>query len=348
MAMAVDSQQRSLGSFAFNAMGPYQPQPQFTNPWSSAPSSSAQLFPAALAASNVKQEAPRLGHVSMPYASVPISAPVMAPTSLSAPYAQPDMLPLQQELLTASRMSQEPSYGSDQSYSSGPSPQLSAQAYTPASASFDYQSTRPVYRSSQQMEQGGDRRSSHPGSSSTTFLNAPLDVQRQRQASLNDISRILGPSQMSRDGFGDAIDAGRGIMALSQDITPRNIFEVEAQARDQVDSYGFPSTHSSSSSVSSASPYPSYYGSMDSSMSEYSSTSESVEPMPPSSRKLPRPQSLMTNLPPAPQSMMGQFNSKVSASTQKKHKCKVCDKRFTRPSSLQTHMYSHTGEKRKP
>jgi len=36
----------------------------------------------------------------------------------------------------------------------------------------------------------------------------------------------------------------------------------------------------------------------------------------------------------------------VSSSTQKKHKCKVCDKRFTRPSSLQTHMYSHTGEKR--
>ena len=46
-----------------------------------------------------------------------------------------------------------------------------------------------------------------------------------------------------------------------------------------------------------------------------------------------------------PQSMMGQFNSKVSSSTQKKHKCKVCDKRFTRPSSLQIHMYSHTGEK---
>lgn len=49
--------------------------------------------------------------------------------------------------------------------------------------------------------------------------------------------------------------------------------------------------------------------------------------------------------PPAPQSMMGQFSSKVASSAQKKHKCKVCDKRFTRPSSLQTHMYSHTGEK---
>ncbi|KAK3075427.1 hypothetical protein LTS18_014042, partial [Coniosporium uncinatum] len=63
-------------------------------------------------------------------------------------------------------------------------------------------------------------------------------------------------------------------------------------------------------------------------------------------RTLPRPSALVgTNLPPAPQSMMGQFSSKVSSSSQKKHKCKICDKRFTRPSSLQTHMYSHTGEK---
>ena len=45
--------------------------------------------------------------------------------------------------------------------------------------------------------------------------------------------------------------------------------------------------------------------------------------------------------------MMSQFSSKMPSNAQKKHKCKVCDKRFTRPSSLQTHMYSHTGEKRK-
>ena len=40
--------------------------------------------------------------------------------------------------------------------------------------------------------------------------------------------------------------------------------------------------------------------------------------------------------------------AKFSASpSHRKHKCKVCGKRFTRPSSLQTQMYSHIGEKRR-
>lgn len=111
---------------------------------------------------------------------------------------------------------------------------------------------------------------------------------------------------------------------------------------DSVDSYGFPSTHSTSSSISSSGNFSSYYGD---SVSDYSTAGSDIESV--SSRTLPRPQGLMSSqIPPAPQSMMGQFSSKVSSSTQKKHKCKVCDKRFTRPSSLQTHMYSHTGEKR--
>ncbi|KAF1975821.1 hypothetical protein BU23DRAFT_457605 [Bimuria novae-zelandiae CBS 107.79] len=28
-----------------------------------------------------------------------------------------------------------------------------------------------------------------------------------------------------------------------------------------------------------------------------------------------------------------------------KNRCEICDRRFTRPSALQTHMYSHTREK---
>ena len=147
--------------------------------------------------------------------------------------------------------------------------------------------------------------------------------------------------------FTDALDASRGMVALSQDMTtPRGNIYGPGSDRGSSDGSYFPAPHSSHSSISSASytPASSYYaGSVDGSVSDYGSQSdlESV-----SSRTLPRPTGLVgaNGLPP-PQSMMGQFNSKVSTSTQKKHKCKVCDKRFTRPSSLQTHMYSHTGEK---
>ena len=151
--------------------------------------------------------------------------------------------------------------------------------------------------------------------------------------------------------FGE-LDASRGMLALShqnlQDLTPRNIFEARAQ-RGSTDSYGFPST-SSSISNESGRPYPYYASSVSSvgdSATDYSSASSDAGYDSMASRTLPRPSQLIGAPlgPPAPQSMMGQFSSKLSANTQKKHKCKICDKRFTRPSSLQTHMYSHTGEK---
>lgn len=152
-------------------------------------------------------------------------------------------------------------------------------------------------------------------------------------------------TEAERSSFNDALDASRGMVAMSQDITPRNIYGNQGSSRSSIDSYGFPSTHSAHSSISSASTYGSYYGSSvsEASYGDYSSANESVD-VP--SRTLPRPSGLVGGaLPPAPQSMMGSFSSKVSSSSQKKHKCKICDKRFTRPSSLQTHMYSHTGEK---
>lgn len=184
------------------------------------------------------------------------------------------------------------------------------------------------------------------------FLNSkPLQSTKRHPRIANTDDRNASSSSQSQASFGDALDASRGMLAMSQDLTtPRNIYGPRSDG-DSTDSYGFPSSHSSShsshSSISSASTYPYYGSSVDgSSVSDYSSQSDSMEPI--SSRTLPRPSGLInSNLPPAPpQSMMGQFNSKISSSTQKKHKCKVCDKRFTRPSSLQTHMYSHTGEKR--
>lgn len=44
-------------------------------------------------------------------------------------------------------------------------------------------------------------------------------------------------------------------------------------------------------------------------------------------------------------SMMTTFSAKDTNTGHKKHICQVCKKRFTRPSSLNTHIYSHTGEK---
>jgi len=140
------------------------------------------------------------------------------------------------------------------------------------------------------------------------------------------------------------------MLAMSQDITPRNVYGFQNSRNATQDGYGFPQTaHSHHSSISSGSNYASYYsgsyaGSVDgSSVTDYASSVEEVL----GARTLPAPSQLISGFPPEPSSMMGQFNSKVSPAATKKHKCKVCEKRFTRPSSLQTHMYSHTGEKRK-
>ncbi|KAK9721895.1 hypothetical protein K7432_003050 [Basidiobolus ranarum] len=43
--------------------------------------------------------------------------------------------------------------------------------------------------------------------------------------------------------------------------------------------------------------------------------------------------------------MMSTFSSKTMSSSTKKYHCTICQKGFSRPSSLNTHMYSHTGEK---
>jgi len=208
--------------------------------------------------------------------------------------------------------------------------------YAPTSA--------PHYQPYQYAQDQG-RRSSHPSVPSNMFLGSPIEAVRQRQSSLVDFDRMNSATEAQRQSFSDALDASRGMVQMSQDLTtPRNIY---GTARNGSDGYGFPTTHSAHSSISSASAgYGSYYsGSVaESSVTDYSSASESVDL---NSRTLPRPSSLIGALPPAPQTMMGQFSSKVASSSQKKHKCKICDKRFTRPSSLQTHMYSHTGEKRK-
>ncbi|KPI45199.1 Zinc finger protein C25B8.19c [Cyphellophora attinorum] len=194
---------------------------------------------------------------------------------------------------------------------------------------------------------------SNLGYNVTDGLNVGQDISRSAYTEQPTYSQA--PQQpadnRSNPGFNE-LDASRGMIALSHanvaDLTPRNIYE--ARQRGSMESYGFPSQASAHSSISAESGrgfpyYASSVGSVADSATDYSSAASDsgYDPM---SRTLPRPTGLMQHLgPPAPASMMGSFSSKMSANTQKKHKCKVCDKRFTRPSSLQTHMYSHTGEK---
>jgi len=216
----------------------------------------------------------------------------------------------------------------------------------PSASSFAPTST-PQYSSAPYGYQS-DRRTSHPSVATSMLMGDTTQAQTAPQQSLIDINnRLNTASEAERQSWSDALDASRGMVAMSQsDITPRNIYGSTNSSRSSTDSYGFPSSHSSHSSISSASTYPSYYNSSvsEASVGDYSSASEMDIPNP---RTLPRPNGLIgAGMPPAPpSSMMGQFSSKVSSSSQKKHKCKICDKRFTRPSSLQTHMYSHTGEK---
>lgn len=157
-------------------------------------------------------------------------------------------------------------------------------------------------------------------------------VQKQRQASMTDIA-------YRRDlEFNHDIDSARNMVVMSQ-------------SRSRQESIGsqFPSNHSTSSSISSNHSFPAYYqgGSVDSSATEYSDGQGMYHDRQQQQQNMvPRSNAYVTGQATVPNQMMTTFSSKISSSTQKKHKCNRCDKRFTRPSSLQTHIYSHTGEKR--
>lgn len=311
MAMVVDSRPQShLGGIPYEQLR--YGGPQFTNPWigNVSPSSSTSSYPTSLAPTAVGNGMAMAYSIPLPSQHVRLGA-----ENPRAAYVQEDSLG---PLPDVSRP-----YGAQYASASSASAMYAPMA-TPQ-YSLDYKPTLSSFSYSQQ-------RQSHPLVNSADFLASVDFVSRQN--GLVDSSRFL--SEQARNSFNDALDASRGMVAMSQDVTPRNIYGPRA-SHSSTDSYGFPPSHSHQSSIS-------YYsGSVaDSSTTDYSSASESVD-----GSSLPRGSIAGVALPPALSSMMSQFNSKVSSSTQKKHKCKICDKRFTRPSSLQTHMYSHTGEKRK-
>ncbi|KAH7123856.1 hypothetical protein B0J11DRAFT_580617 [Dendryphion nanum] len=344
MAMAVDNRQQThLSNMGYDPLR-YQ-QPHFTNPWVSTPGGSSQqsMYSSAIApnvpavmeghATSQPQSIQRPTSIAIPYHGLQVTAPplgsgIVLPDGL---LATDNLLDVSQDLLSRSYTG---------GYATSASPQNNT--YAPTSAPYSQVEYGNSTRSPYAYTQDPNRRSSHPSVPSNALFESALESQRQRQSSLVDFPSM---NQQHRSSFSDALDASRGMVSLSQsDITPRNIYGNNGSSRSSTDSYGFPSAHSAHSSISSASYNPSNYYGGEGSVTDYSSASESVDLT--HSRTLPRPSALMGGSSiPAPQSMMGSFSSKVSTSSQKKHKCKICDKRFTRPSSLQTHMYSHTGEK---
>ncbi|PGH17889.1 hypothetical protein AJ79_00788 [Helicocarpus griseus UAMH5409] len=331
MTMVIENQNRQYGG-GMGYDNAYQSHvhpnpPHFNEGWAahSSPHPPQSLYPTSLPASSVavtpkREEISRPTAISMPYSSVPVPAPSM-PTSSNYSSSAPAYSGSEQLIVMPPEI---PRTTFEQ-----------AQSYTSASPinSFTPANYPPMdYAHSLHHQQHQQHHHQHPNGRNIPQGNEPPSQAAQSQ-----------PQPAST--YGDALDASRGMVALSQDLTtPRNIYGPQNPRRE---SYGFPSAHSSASSISSAGNYPYYSASVvsvDSSVTDYSSTtSESYDGMP--SRTLPRPTGLIPGGIPGPQAMMGQFSSKIPSNTQKKHKCKICDKRFTRPSSLQTHMYSHTGEK---
>ncbi|KAF4761156.1 hypothetical protein HAV15_007808 [Penicillium sp. str.  len=276
MTMVMENQNRPYGGMSFDNVYHHTP-PQFTDPW--AAHTSSHSTPPVYATSMGNGASMGLGQVKQEEVNR---------TGMSMPYPN---IPVSAPSMVAGSTYAAASYG----------PEVMGMQHEVPRTTFDQ---APSYTTAPPM-------SSFAPSS---YAYAPIHPSPQdaRRISHSDAARV--GSSASAPTFGDALDASRGMVALSQDLTPRNIYGPGPRGtRTSADSYGFPSTQSSASSISSGGNYP-YY-------------SASVVP------------------PPGPQSMMSQFSSKMPSNTQKKHKCKVCDKRFTRPSSLQTHMYSHTGEK---
>lgn len=201
-----------------------------------------------------------------------------------------------------------------------------------------------------------DRRLSQPAMPSSIFLSAE-QLMKPRQASLTDMS-YRPPRVPGFEFTSNGIDNSRNIILGQHHQQQQQPQQQKPQQpphhqdiRSRHDSTNsiYQTPHSAGSSISSNHSFPYYNGgSVDSSSTDYSDGSGFPQERAGSMRQqqpLPKPSSYMHTGVTVPNQMMTTFSSKITSTAQKKHRCKVCDKRFTRPSSLQTHTYSHTGEK---
>ncbi|CCX16344.1 hypothetical protein FPQ18DRAFT_58478 [Pyronema domesticum] len=309
--MALDAQTRPQQS-QMHFMSPDQV-PQFTNPWAQEQMNDA----ASLHHSLSKPPTIRTTDVSAPF----MSRTAMASGHMRHLSSQPGNYPNPNGLMpTVSNVGLPAFTSAEMSMAGSTAPSLTAVAgatYMPSFSHFD-NTPRTLIPS--------ERRLSQPAMSSSLFLSADT-VPKPRQASLTDISYRARPDLDFTSGGMDT----RGLAF--------------GQPRQRQDSTSYQSSHSASSSVSSTHSFPYYHGgSIDSSATDYSDGTGYPQERAGIVRSS-RPGGYLNNGATVPNQMMTTFSSKITSSTQKKHKCKVCDKRFTRPSSLQTHTYSHTGEK---
>lgn len=126
--MTMDQRNHHLGStMGFDHMS-YGNGPQFTNPWSAGSPAHPQLYPSS---NNVgfdslaKQQATRSSTASMPYSSLPATAPSMG---VGYSYGSSNLLDMSQDLLNHPRTLYE------QGYSAAPS--SSAHTYAPTSVPY--------------------------------------------------------------------------------------------------------------------------------------------------------------------------------------------------------------------
>ena len=115
----------------------YANSPQFSNPWSSsqAASHTSQLFPSSMGTSNAgfdalkQQQNVRSTTSSMPYSSVPASAPSLPATNGYPSYTTSNLLDMSQDLLKP----EFPRSTYEQGYSTAPA---SVNSYAPTSAPY--------------------------------------------------------------------------------------------------------------------------------------------------------------------------------------------------------------------
>ena len=227
----------------------------------------------------------------------------------------------------------------------------------PTNFSFDRRMSVPVLGTNitpyggigQNMNLGGTA-----NNSSGSGNNGNGSAIRQRQASAVDWKQFHRPADVPSwnrdDQFWDTLDSARGMLQMSQpnkfDPQGNDILKQQllARRRQSMPFLGGAGSNNSNSAEGRMQP-PAMPGTLDNAAGLFAGAggfgSNGNDIMQPTLGIMPE---VLGGLP-NQASMMSTFNSKDSDSNQKKHVCPVCKKRFTRPSSLTTHIYSHTGEK---